>query len=79
MRRLLTGFYFGFVRMLISMKYWISWKRNEIHDHYNNLVVVSTGAHTIILTSRKDIEIRILRTCLFILVEIIFTIRCGMA
>ena len=37
----------------------------EVHGHYNNLVVAATGAHTIILTSQKDIEIRILRTCLF--------------
>ena len=35
------------------------------YDHYNNLVVAATGAHTIILTSQKDTEIRILRTCLF--------------
>ena len=25
----------------------------EVHGHYNNLVVAATGAHTIILTSRK--------------------------
>ena len=37
----------------------------EVHGHYNNLVVAATGAHTIILTSQKDIEIRTLRTCLF--------------
>ena len=37
----------------------------EVHGHYNNLVVAATGAHTIILTSQKDTEIRILRTCLF--------------
>ena len=37
----------------------------EVHGHYNNLVVAATGAHTIILTSRKDTEIRTLRTCLF--------------
>ena len=36
-----------------------------MHGHYNNLVVAATGAHTIILTSQKDTEIRILRTCLF--------------
>ena len=37
----------------------------KVYDHYNNLVVAATGAHTIILTSPKDTEIRILRTCLF--------------
>ena len=37
----------------------------EVHGHYNNLVVAATGAHTIILTSQKDTEIRTLRTCLF--------------
>ena len=71
MRRLLTGFYIGFVLMLISMKYWISWKWNEIHDHYNNLVVVATGAHTIILTSRKYTGIGNFWTCLFYLGEIL--------
>ena len=35
------------------------------YDFYNNLVVAETEAHTIILTSQRDIEIRILRTCLF--------------
>lgn len=37
----------------------------EVHGHHKNLVVAATGAHPIILTSQKDTEIRILRTCLF--------------
>ena len=40
-------------------------EREVYGGHYNNLVVAATGAHTIILTSQKDTEIRILRTCLF--------------
>ena len=37
----------------------------EVQGHHHNLVVAATGAHTIILTSQKDTEIRTLRTCLF--------------
>ncbi len=37
----------------------------EVYGHYKNLVVAATGARTIMLTSQKDTEIRILRTCLF--------------
>ena len=40
-------------------------EEREVQGHYHNLVVAATGAHTIILTSQRDIEIRILRTCLF--------------
>ena len=43
----------------------------EVHGHYNNLVVAATGAHTIILTSRKYTGIGNFWTCLFYLGEIL--------
>ena len=43
----------------------------EVHRHYNNLVVAATGAHTIILTSRKYTGIGNFWTCLFYLGEIL--------
>ena len=45
-------------------------ERNE-YDHYNNLVVAATGAHTIILTSQKDSRVGNFWTCLFYLGEIL--------
>jgi hypothetical protein len=41
------------------------------YDHYNNLVVAATGAHTIMLTSRKYTGIGNFWTCLFYLGEIL--------
>ena len=43
----------------------------EVYGHYNNLVVAATGAHTIILTSRKYTGIGNIWTCLFYLGEIL--------
>ena len=43
----------------------------EVYGHNNNLVVAATGAHTIILTSRKYIGIGNFWTCLFYLGEIL--------